>query len=141
MPSSVECAEHLVTVVPPMMRELWNRLQVDMPLTVTNSQYGLLSLLCHQQLTMTELAHRWGVSVPTMSKMISLLVQHGWIIREACPTDRRRKLLNLTPAGFQILQDVREAMQQNLARSLDRLDDEQRAQIMAAFDLLASTLA
>jgi DNA-binding MarR family transcriptional regulator len=123
-----------------MMRELWNRLQVDMPLTVTNSQYALLSLLRHQQLTLTELAHRLGVSVPTMSKMVSLLVQHGWVVRKACPTDRRCKLLSLTPAGFQILQEVRGGMQRNLARSLDNLDDDQRALVMAAFDLLYSTL-
>lgn len=141
MPSSVECAEHLMTAVPPMMRELWNRLQADMPLTVTNSQYGLLSLLYHQQLTLTELAHGWGVSVPTMSKMVSLLVQRGWIVREACPTDRRRKLLNLTPAGLQILKKVQGAIQENIARSLDRLDDDQRAQVVAAIDLLSSTLA
>jgi DNA-binding MarR family transcriptional regulator len=129
-----------MTAVPPMMRELWNRLQVNISLAVTHSQYGLLSLLYNQQLTLTELAHRWGVSVPTMSKMVSLLVQHGWVVREECPIDRRCKLLNLTPTGIQILKDVREAMQQSLARSLDRLDDDQRAQVIAAIDLLASTL-
>lgn len=111
------------------------------PTKVTWAQFGLLTLLCQRRLTLTCLAREWGVSKPSMSKMISLLVQRGWITREEDPADRRRKPLSLTPAGQKVHERVRDAVQQNLVRSLDELDDRQRAQIAAALDLLVKTLA
>jgi len=140
MPSNVECAEQILTAVPAIVRELWNRLQAETPMAVTWAQFGLLSLLYQRRLDLTTLAREWGVSAPSMSKMVNLLVKRGWITGEPDPTDRRRKLLSLTPTGHQVHERVREAVRKNLACSLDRLNGEQQAQIVSSLDLLVRTL-
>ncbi len=141
MASSVECADYIIRVVPLVVRELWGRLPSDASLPVTFPQLGLLSHLCQERLTLTDLAHMWGVSVPTMSKMVSLLVDRGWVVREEDPADRRRKNLSLTLSGYEVHKRVYEAVQQNLVGSLDALDDDRRGQIVSALDLLVSTLS
>jgi DNA-binding MarR family transcriptional regulator len=141
MPSAAVCADKILTAVPLIMRELWSRLQAEAPIRVTWAQYSLLSLLSERRLTLTEMARYWGVSKPSMSKMVSTLMQRGWIAREEDPKDRRRKPLTLTPTGRQVCTGVRQASRQELLRSLDELDDEQRAQIVAVLDLLVDILA
>jgi DNA-binding MarR family transcriptional regulator len=141
MPSSTECADHVIRTVPLIVRELWNRLQAETPHLVTFSQLGLLSHLCQERLTLTDLAQKWGVSAPTMSKMISLLVDRGWVVREVDPSDRRRKLLSLSESGCEVHKHTYEAVQQSLARTLDVLKDGQHAQVVSALDLLFSVLS
>jgi DNA-binding MarR family transcriptional regulator len=76
-----------------------------------------------------------------MSKMVSLLADRGWLVREEDPVDRRRKLLSLTPDGIVAHKRVYEAVRDSVALSLDPLDGGQRAQVVAALDLLLSALS
>ena len=140
MTSSAECADHIIRVLPLILRELWNRLQAESPVSVTFSQLALLSLIHQEPLTMADVADRWGVSSPTMSKMVSLLVDRGWVVREEDPRDRRRKLLSFTPEGWEAHSRAYEAVQESVAGSLDVLDDDQRARIVEALDLLMSSI-
>ena len=139
--SAKACADQILTAVPLVMRELWTRVQLEAPVSVTWGQFTLLSLLSERRLTLTELTRYWGVSKPSMSKMISTLMERGWIDREEDPKDRRRKPLDLSPTGRQVYEDVREAARQDLMEALEKLDGEQRAQIVTALDLLAGILA
>jgi hypothetical protein len=50
---TVECAEQILTVVPIVVRELWNRLQAETPMAVTLAQFGLLSFLYRCRLDLT----------------------------------------------------------------------------------------
>jgi DNA-binding MarR family transcriptional regulator len=131
----------MIRTLPLIVRGLWNRLPTEGTLPVTFQQLGILTVLCHQRLTSSELAARWGVSAPTMSKMVSLLVDRGWLVREEDPDDRRRKLLSLTPSGVAAHKQVYEAVRDSVALSLDPLDTAQRAQVVTALDLLLSTLS
>lgn len=140
MASSTNCAERILLVIPPIVRELWHRLQAVTPTTLTPTQFGLLTFLSQESLTTTELAQKWGVSTPTMSKVVSLLVEQGWVARAEDAADRRRKILSLTPAGHELHRSVYHAVCQNVAGSLDGLRDEQRAQIVAALGLLLERL-
>ena len=89
---------------------------------------------------MGEIADLWGVSSPTMSKMVSLLVDRGWLGRKEDPADRRRKLLSFTAEGWEAHDRAYEAVQESVAGSLDVLDDDQRARIIEALDLLMSSI-
>ena len=123
------------------MRELWTRVQLEAPVSITWGQFTLLSLVSERRFTMTELTRYWGVSKPSMSKMVATLMERGWLDREEDPKDRRRKPLYLTPAGRQVYEDVRKAARPDLIGVLETLDGEQRAQIVSALDLLAEILA
>ncbi len=127
--TSTNCAEQVLLAIPLLVKALWTRLQAVTPTDVTPTQFGLLTLLSEGAFTTTELAQKWGVSVPTTSKMVHLLVERGWVEREEDAADRRRKILSLTPAGQALHRSVYGAVCQSVAGSLDGLRDEQRAQI------------
>lgn len=75
--STAECADQILTAVPLIVRGLWNRWQAETPRPVTWSQFGLFSLLRQHRLTLTDLAREWGVSKPSMSKMVSIHSPQG----------------------------------------------------------------
>ncbi|WP_432377257.1 MarR family winged helix-turn-helix transcriptional regulator [Duganella sp. P38] len=54
----------------------------------------------------TRLAARAGVEDPTMVATIDRLVKAGYMLRTPSATDRRVKLLSLTPAGQEVYQSV-----------------------------------
>jgi MarR family transcriptional regulator for hemolysin len=54
----------------------------------------------------TRLAARAGVEDPTMVATVDRLVKAGYMVRTPSATDRRVKLLSLTPAGQEIYQSV-----------------------------------
>src|SRR5450830_1528614 len=54
----------------------------------------------------TKLAARAGVEDPTMVSTVDRLVKAGYMVRTPSATDRRVKLLSLTPAGQEIYQSV-----------------------------------
>jgi len=54
----------------------------------------------------TRLAARAGVEDPTMVSTVDRLVKAGYMVRTPSATDRRVKLLSLTPAGQEIYQSV-----------------------------------
>jgi MarR family transcriptional regulator for hemolysin len=58
-------------------------------------------------LSQTQLANRVGVEDPTMVTTIDRLVKAGFMVRTPSGTDRRVKLLSLTPAGVEIYNKVK----------------------------------
>ncbi|MYM34306.1 winged helix DNA-binding protein [Duganella sp. FT50W] len=54
----------------------------------------------------TRLAARAGVEDPTMVATVDRLVKAGYMVRTPSETDRRVKLLSLTPAGQEVYQSV-----------------------------------
>jgi MarR family transcriptional regulator for hemolysin len=54
----------------------------------------------------TRLAARAGVEDPTMVATVDRLVKAGYMVRTPSPTDRRVKLLSLTPAGQAVYHSV-----------------------------------
>jgi len=53
-----------------------------------------------------ELARRIGIEGPTFTRMLAALESEGLIERIPDPSDRRAKLLKLTPAGTEALHDI-----------------------------------
>ena len=54
----------------------------------------------------TRLAARAGVEDPTMVSTVDRLVKAGYMVRTPSETDRRVKLLSLTPAGQKVYETV-----------------------------------
>ena len=69
-----------------------------------------------------ELANRVGVEGPTMVAMLDRLEKSGLIVRVPSDTDRRVKLVRLTPAGAKLYQKVRaeaDAVRKELLSGID----------------------
>ncbi len=88
-----------------------------------------------------ELAERRGVSLPTMSKMVSSLVDKGLITREPDPTNRRAVVIHLTEAGDKLYHEVLSKLQQDLAQEVEVLTPAQRAQLVTSLETLARVLS
>lgn len=88
-----------------------------------------------------ELADRRGVSLPTMSKMVSSLVEKGLITREPDPTNRRAVVIHITEAGDTLYHQVLAALQQDIARDLASLTDEERKNVVQALETLTAVLS
>jgi DNA-binding MarR family transcriptional regulator len=56
--------------------------------------------------TASELAGRLGVSKQAAAKTIAVLQNRGYVARQADPEDRRRKHLEITDHGFDLLKEV-----------------------------------
>jgi DNA-binding MarR family transcriptional regulator len=91
----------------------------------------LTQLLADSPLTVSELASRLGVSLPTASEVVADLVASDWVLRTTDPSNRRRTLLSLNPRHkkqMTLYADVRTAP---LAGALRRLSPTERAGFMA----------
>jgi DNA-binding MarR family transcriptional regulator len=77
---------------------------------------------------LTDLAVAEGVSQPSMTALVGRLTDVGLVQRRSDPADRRAVLIELTPAGADLLDRRREARADRLAGPLDELtDDDVRA--------------
>jgi len=70
------------------------------PMGVTFAQMQVLGWLAIEQgLSQAELAQRLGIEPPSLATQLDRMERHGWIVRRACPSDRRRKLVTVGPSA------------------------------------------
>jgi DNA-binding MarR family transcriptional regulator len=88
-----------------------------------------------------ELARRFDVSLPTVSKTAAALERRGWVVREPDPHDRRRVLIRITADGERVLADTHAKAEEHLAEAIDALSDEELDTVRQGLALLDSALA
>jgi DNA-binding MarR family transcriptional regulator len=90
---------------------------------------------------LSAVAEHVGLSLPSMSTQISGLVTRGLIERTTSAVDRRYVTLTLTEEGHAVLDAARRGAQAKLAEVLGRLQEEERAIILEALQLLRKVFA
>jgi DNA-binding MarR family transcriptional regulator len=98
--------------------------------------FGALMVLSQGPCTLSELADRRKVSLPTMSKTVALLENNGWIERVADENDRRKAELRLTTTGREIVEHVGRQMADMLVRFFDPLTTEEVAKLIDGIAVL-----
>jgi len=100
-------------------------------------QYSVLATLARIEPAMlADLATREGVSVPTMSRVVSALVQRDLVVRQADAADARRIRLTLSTEGLRLLRQVAHDSDRALSDRLRRLPAEERMRLVAAIPIL-----
>ena len=75
---------------------------------LTALQYTAMTVLeGHPDLTASQLARRSFVTAQSMADMVTALLSRDLIERHRDPADRRRLVLALTPAGYEVLDEYR----------------------------------
>jgi DNA-binding MarR family transcriptional regulator len=97
---------------------------------------ALATLSRHGPLRLGELAARESVAAPTMSRAIAVLDDRGAVTRTPDPADARSVLLDVTPRGREILDEVRAHYTRTVERRLQKLDGAQLAALEAALPAL-----
>lgn len=134
-------ARDILRIVPLVMRTVAAELRAAGELPAP-AHFGLLSLLAAQPhpLSLTDLAARQGVSLPTMSNSITAVVAHGWVRRSAA-ADRRQVRIEVTPKGRATVARVGRSAERHLAELLEPLDNEARQRLRDGLGVLLGVFA
>ena len=104
------------------------------------SQMGSLMKIAAGPCTMTDLARHKAVSLSTISKSVSMLVQRGWVERWVDKHDRRQTLVRLTATGRRTLTDIQRRAERHVAEKLSPLAAGERGQLMSVLKRLTVVL-
>jgi DNA-binding MarR family transcriptional regulator len=135
--SDQELASRLRHAVARSARRLRQEAGTDLSPSLTAA---LATIERHGPLTPSELAQRERVQRPTVTRTLARLEEDGIVQRAADPADGRSFLVSLTPAGLELLHEVRTRKDAYLARRLRELDDEEREALARAADVLERLL-
>jgi DNA-binding MarR family transcriptional regulator len=87
-------------------------------------------------LRLGDLAAAEGVAPSTLTRLVSVLEESGYVQREPDPRDARASTLAITPRGHDVLENLREETTVFLTESLRTLTDGQVADLSAALPVL-----
>lgn len=91
---------------------------VDMSL----EQWHVLYVLLHnQRLPMAELGELAALPPASLTRHMDRLVEHGQVVRQVDPSDRRKVVATLTPRGRVVTQNIAAAEEQAYARLAETL--------------------
>jgi DNA-binding MarR family transcriptional regulator len=82
---------------------------------IRRSHSALVSHLGQDAVRLTELADRANVSQQAMGKLVKEMESAGYVQRKVDNSDKRAKIISLTPQGEQLLSDVLEIVDEILA--------------------------
>jgi DNA-binding MarR family transcriptional regulator len=98
---------------------------------ITPVQFAILNALVDSPgIDQISLARRVAFDAATSGSVIGRLEAKAWVVREADPVDRRRKLLRVTPEGAQALASIQSTVAQVQARILSPLSLQEQGQFV-----------
>lgn len=91
--------------------------------------------------SMQQVAEELGMDITTFSRQAKSLEGKGLIIRRVSPDDRRVNLLELTPAGEEVMGRIDSYMADKIERIFSTMSDFERETVVRSLGLLNSALA
>ena len=129
-------ARLLASVLPRLNRAM--RGQVRPATGLSMPQFIALRHLRHGQQSAGALAAKFGVSRPTITRMVDGLIKKGLVERHVDPHDRRVAIISLTEAGRELQAATEATAERHLAELLARLPAHRLSQLSEALtDLVA----
>lgn len=118
-----------------------HRREVAQSVGLTSVQLHLLKLIKEAQCaTAKMLAEQMRVSQATVTALLDKLETRSMIARKISASDRRQKLILLTPKGDDALNSVHDPMQDNFAKRFEQLEDWEQSMLLASVERIASLL-
>jgi DNA-binding MarR family transcriptional regulator len=122
------------------MRRWQERAAPPAPAPLGPRHVAALGQLRGGPVTVSELACRLGLTLPTVSGVLADLDRAGFVERRADPADRRRTIVQITPAQSVLIARWLDGAANPLARVLDKLAPSEQAAFLKAMDLLETEL-
>ncbi|MET7376822.1 MarR family winged helix-turn-helix transcriptional regulator [Micromonospora arida] len=113
-----------------------DRTPCGQPLPVSEA-HAMVEIAREGQIRQVELARRLRLEKSSVSRLVTNLVNRGWVHRETAEGDGRGVLLLLTAAGTTAAARQADARRARLTALLDRVPDDQRAAVVRALQTLA----
>jgi DNA-binding MarR family transcriptional regulator len=99
--------EEVVRWLPQRNSQLGRLLAREAKLPLRRGMASILTALGEQPRSITQLAEREGLAQPTVTRMIARLESIGLVERARRPEDRRIVMVQITPEGRKILNEMR----------------------------------
>jgi DNA-binding MarR family transcriptional regulator len=109
--------------------------RVDMSVTLTQLS-AMGTLRKSGPMSAGELAACERVQPPSMTKVLANLEERGLVRREVHPTDRRQAVIDITPAGEELLDSERRSRDAWLTKQLATLSAEDRALVQRVIPIM-----
>lgn len=109
------------------------------PVTVAEA-HTLIELSRQELLSQHNLTERLHLEKSTVSRLVGILEQRGWLERCRSQQDGRIFLLELTEAGQKAAAQLAQARQAKFARILAAIPAEAQPQVLSALDILLEAL-
>jgi len=105
---------------------------------ITPTRLAALAALAHHPdgIRQGDLAEVMNVSAPSMTRLVEILSEAGWVERYRDPDDHRSQVLTLSAAGGAMLQQLREESATVLSAALADLTADERHALTAAVPVL-----
>ena len=108
-------------------------------LDITMPQAKILHLVrATGSMPMSDLVARLGVTVPTVTGIVDRLVERDLVVRRGTPDDRRRVVIELTPAGVEMIDGMRDLSAGQMLQLLTVLDEGELGTFLAYLRVLES---
>lgn len=96
------------------------------PHGITHRQSVVLAwLVLEGELSQAELAGKMMVEPPTLVGILDRMERDGWITRNGCPNDRRKKIVRATPAAEPVWEKIAESARRVRARATAGLSEQE----------------
>jgi DNA-binding MarR family transcriptional regulator len=108
---------------------------------ITAHQYAILVRLSKGNLTVKELGESFSIEPPTLIPIIDLLERRNLVVRIPDLKDRRRKLLQVTERGNELISRMRSDIKNDaVAQAFLRMGKEKSVTLVGLLQLLAKEL-
>ena len=134
---------HLMQLLPRVakgMRRWQDRDAPSTPAPLGPRHVAALGQLRDGPLTVSELASRLDLSLPTVSGVLADLDRAGFVTRHPDPADRRRTIVQITPDQRALIIKWLDGAANPLARVLDKLAPSEQQAFLKAMDMLETEL-
>lgn len=134
-------AAELERIVTGLIRELGTRARAPGSTLTLAERLALACVADRGELRLGPLARALGTAPATASRTVDGLVSQGLLSREVDPADRRAVRITATARGRRLLAQRRALVADLLSGGIERLDDEQRGELVGQLRQLADHLA
>jgi DNA-binding MarR family transcriptional regulator len=122
------------------MRRWQDRAAPPSPAPLSPRHIAALEQLRGGPVTVSELASRLGLTLPTVSGVLADLDRAGFVERRPDPADRRRTIVQITTAQASLITEWLDGAATPLARVLDKLNPSEQEAFLKAMNLLETEL-
>jgi DNA-binding MarR family transcriptional regulator len=134
--SAMDCALELLDGGPPLVWHI-RRVMRGHRRGLSVPQFRAMVMIANQPcVSLSCVAEHLALSLPTTSRIISGLVNKGFLKRQGCADDRRQVSLGITSRGQAVLTGAWSAAQKSMAQELKQLSPQQRAAITDAMQMV-----
>src|SRR5213595_3237017 len=106
--SPEDCAARLLEIIPAVMRTIRARMRQEASVELSVVQFRALARAVRTGGTsVSDIAEHVGLTLPSASKLVQVLVRRAYLRRSAHPADRRICIVAPTPKGVRALDAAR----------------------------------